>query len=182
MTSSPRVVMPTDFANLTTMTTATSVNLDVELVALGAENEPRPLDEWLTTFPLTAVVLDPYTAESARILRTAHRVLMNYRGADCRTCWVLACDSDGARRFLGPWAEELLTFIDPDRRLVRALGLECLPAFMLVRQDGSVTASAQGWDPQQWRAVAETVSATTVWNRPLIGGDGDPAAYPGTPV
>ena len=173
---------PTDFANLTVMTTATSVGLDVELTALDAEAEPRLLGEWLTTFPLTAVVLDPYTAESARILHTAHRILVNYQGADCRTCWVLTCDSDGARRFLGPWAEELLTFVDSDRRLVGALGLERLPAFILVRQDGSVAAAAQEWDPQQWRAVAETVSAVTKWNRPVIGGDGDPAAYPGTPV
>ena len=173
---------PTDFANLTTMTTPTSVDLDVELVALGTVAAPRPLSEWLTTFPLTVVVLDPHTAESARILHTAHRILVNYQGADCRTCWVLTCDSDGARRYLGPWAEQLLTFLDPDRHLVRALGLERLPAFMLVHQDGSVAAAAQGWDPRQWRTVAETVSAATRWNRPVIGSDADPAAYPGTPA
>ena len=158
----------------------TAVPLDVELAALGARARPRPLEDWLTTFPLALVVLDPYTEQSARILRTARRILVTYRGAGCRTCWLLACDADGARRFLGPWAEELLTFADPERRAIAALGLDFLPAFVFVRQDATIAAKAQGWNPGAWRAVAEAISAVTEWNRPVIGDEGDPAPYPGT--
>ena len=39
---------------------------DLVFTPLGAE--PRPLSEWLTTFHLATVALDPYTNESAWIL------------------------------------------------------------------------------------------------------------------
>ncbi len=161
-------------------TAVAAVQLDVELTALAPRARPRPLEDWLTMFPLAPVVLDPYTEQSARILRTARRILVNYQGAGCRTCWVLTCDADGARRYLGEWAQDVLTFIDPDRRVVGALGLDLLPAFALIRQDGTVAAQAQGWTPASWRAVAEAVSAITEWKRPLIGGDEDPEPFAGT--
>ena len=158
----------------------TTASLDVELDPLGGE--PRPLREWLTTFPLAPVLLDPYTAESARILHTARRILVTYSEAGCRGCWVVACGPDDARRFLGPYVEELLTFADPDRRVAAALGVDRLPAFAFVHQDGSVAASAQGWNPAEWRAVAEAISDLTEWKRPVIGDGQDPVAFPGTPV
>ena len=158
----------------------TTVPLDVELAPLGSK--ARPFDDWLTMFPLAPVVLDPYTHESAWILHTARRILVTYAGAGCRACWVVTCGPDNARRFLGPYAEELLTFADPDRHAVAALGLQSLPAFMLVRQDGSVAASAEGWNPVEWRAVAEAVSDMTEWQRPVIGDGDDPAPFPGTPA
>lgn len=158
----------------------TTVPLDVELAALGAD--PRPLEQWLTTFPLAPVVLDPYTNESAWILHTARRILATYSGAGCRTCWVVTCGPEDAKRFLGPYAEELLTFADPDRHIVRALGLEHLPAFVFVHQDGSVAAAAEGWNPAEWRDVADAISAVTEWNRPVIGNGEDPGPFPGTPA
>ena len=158
----------------------TTVSLDVELTPLGAD--PRPLKEWLTTFPLAPVILDPYTNESAWILHTARRILVTYSEADCRTCWVVTCGADDARRFLGPYADELLTFADPDRRITAALGIDTLPAFMFVHQDGSVAATAQGWYPPEWRTVAEAISDLTEWRRPVIGDGQDPAAFDGTPA
>ena len=158
----------------------TTVSLDVELAPLGAE--PRPLREWLTTFPLAPVILDPYTNESAWILHTARRILVTYAGAGCRGCWVVACGPDDARRFLGPYAQELLTFADPERQVPVALGLSALPAFTLVQQDGSLTAAAQGWNPAEWRTVADAISDLTERRRPVIGDGQDPPAYPGTPV
>ena len=160
----------------------TNASLDVEMTALGRRAKPRPLRDWLTTFPLAPIVLDPYTIESARILPTARRILVTYRGAGCRTCWVLACDAGGARRFLGPWSHDVLTFVDPDRQLISALGLSRLPAFALVRQDGTITASAEGWNAAGWREVADAISAVTEWQRPVIGSEDDPAPYAGTPV
>ena len=158
----------------------TTVSLDLELDPLGAE--ARPLGDWLTTFPLLPVVLDPYTRESAWILNTARRILVTYAEAGCRGCWIVMCGPDDARRFLGPYSQELLTFADPERRVPEALGLHTLPAFAFVLQNGSVTAAAQGWDAAEWRAVAETVSEFTEWKRPVIGDGQDPAAFPGTPA
>ncbi len=158
----------------------TTLSLDLPLDPLGAE--PRPLQDWLTTFPLLPVLLDPYTSESASILHTARRILINYADAGCRTCWVITCGSNDARRFLGPYAQETLTFTDPDRKVAAALGIDTLPALAFVLQDGSVAACAQGWNPAQWRSAAETVSEFTHWRRPVIGDEQDPSAFAGTPA
>ncbi len=159
---------------------AVSAALDVELHPL--HGDARPLSDWLTTFPLVPVVLDPYTHESAWILDASKRVLETFSEADCRPCWILTCSADDARRFLGPYADEMLAFADPDRRVARGLGVETAPAFLLVRQDGQVVAKAEGWDPDEWRDVAEEVVRLTAWSRPVIPGPGDPAPFAGTPI
>lgn len=154
--------------------------LDLELQPL--DGDARPLEDWLTTFPLVPVVLDPFTHESAWILDTSKRILQHFSGADCRICWILTCSVDDARRFLGPYAEEILGFVDPDRAVTKSLGLDALPAFALIRQDGEVTASADGWNPDEWRAVAEAVADLTQWSRPAIPDAGDPVPYSGTSI
>ena len=58
-------------------------------------------------------------------------------------------------QFLGPWADRVLTFADPDRAAVKALGLNELPAFVHIRGDRKVVGAAEGWDPLEWRDVAE---------------------------
>ncbi len=154
------------------------VTVDLELTPLDGES--RSLSEWLTTFPLVPVVIDPYTHESAWLLDTARRILASFAGADCRPCWLITCGADDARQFLGPFADEFLTFLDPDASFARALGLSAAPAIALVRQDGAVTASAEGWSPEGWREVVEAITAHTQWTRPQIPADGDPAAFAGT--
>ena len=153
---------------------------DLQITAI--DGQPRALSDWLTTFPLLPVVLDPYTHESAWILDTARRILLTFYEADCRPCFIVTCESADARRFLGPYAEEILTFVDPNRAVATALGLEALPAFVLVKQDGAVAASAEGWDPDEWRAVVDQVAELTHWSRPIIPARGDPTPYAGTPV
>src|SRR5690606_40739296 len=113
---------------------------------------------------LAAVVLDPYTYESAWLLETAGRILEHFRGADCRIAFVVTADADDAREFLGPWAERVLTFADPDRELVKALGLDELPAFVHLRHDRSVAALAEGWDPAAWREATGERSESTRLN------------------
>jgi len=152
--------------------------LDFELTPLDGDS--RPLREWLTTFPLVPVVLDPYTHESAWILDTAHRVLTTYTDADCRPCWIVTASADAAKQFLGPYADEFLTFADPDGVAVKGFGIESAPAFALVRQDGNVVAKAEGWDPESWRAVATAIDAMTEWIRPQLPAEGDPAPFSGT--
>ncbi len=142
----------------------------------------RPLEEWLTTFHFATVVLDPYTNESSWILPTAVRILTAFRGADARVNFVLTSDADDARAFMGPLTDQFLVFADPDRAFVKALGLAELPAFVFLRIDGTVQASAEGWDARAWRAVAEQIAAATSWIAPAIPAGGDPGPFGGTPA
>ena len=64
--------------------------MDLVLAPLGGE--PRPLEEWLTTFHLASVVLDPYTNESSWILPTATRILEGLRGSDARVNFLVTAD------------------------------------------------------------------------------------------
>lgn len=158
----------------------TDVAPDTPLTRLGGET--RPLEEWTTTFHLALVVLDPYTYESAWLLDTAGRILRGFAEADCRTAFLVTCDHDDARRFLGPWAEELLAFVDPERVAVKAFGLEALPAFVHINQGNQIEAVAEGWDPRAWAAVAHNLADRMSWRAPLIPQPGDPSPYAGTPA
>jgi hypothetical protein len=87
---------------------------------------------------------------------------------------------DEATQFLGPYAKEFLTFADPDRRIVDAFGLTTLPALVHVRQDLSVAATAEGWEPQAWREVTDNLSKAMGWTRPVVPAPTDPRPFPGT--
>ena len=154
---------------------------DVELRALQ-QGTTLPLRGWLTTFHLVTAVLDPYTYESAWLLPTVARIFRVYDEADCRVAITVTCSESEARQFLGPYAEEFMTFYDPDREFVKATGVERLPALVHVRQDLSIAGAAVGWDPDAWRAVTENLSNAMAWTRPVIPGTGDPAPYEGTPA
>lgn len=153
---------------------------DLTLAPLGGE--PHSLRAWLTTFQLAVVVLDPYTHQSAWLLETAGRILRNFDQADCRVAWLVTCSADEARQFLGPWADEILTFTDPQRVVVKGMGLERLPAFVHIASDGSLVSAVEGWDPDGWREATETLSRMMSWQGPLIPAPGDPAPYDGTPA
>jgi len=159
---------------------ATNPPADLVLAPLGGD--PRPLEEWLTTFHLASVVLDPYTNESSWILESAARILAQFRGAAVRVNFLLTCGAEEAREYLGPLADEFLVFLDPDRTVVKALGLGTLPAFVFLRIDGTVAAVAEGWNPAEWRVVAEAIATTTAWSKPTIPAPGDPSAFAGTPA
>ena len=163
---------------------ATKPPPDLQLAPLphaGKKPEPRPLEEWLTTFHLASVVLDPYTNESSWVLKTAARVLEGFRGSDARVNFVVTANADDARRFMGPLVERFLVFTDPDRAFVKAAGLATLPAFVFVRVDGEVFA-AEGWDPATWTTIADTIADTTSWSTPDIPVVGDPHAFAGSPA
>ena len=158
---------------------ANAPDLSIELHPVGGE--ARPLSQFLTTFPMAAVVLDPFTHESSWLLDTARRLLGIFSEADVRVAFlVTGAGVDGASRFMGPLTDQILTLADPDRSLVRSLGLETLPAFVAIRQDGSVIGSAEGWDPAAWRGAAAELADMTRWSRPEIPVAGDPAPYAGT--
>lgn len=138
--------------------------------------------EWLTTFHLSFVALDPFTDEGAWILPTAVRVLTTFQEADVRVALLLPATPDECRMFLGPHADELLTFADPDRSAIKGFDLGRLPAFVHLAMDGTVANAAEGWDPSGWRKVADHLARVTAWRAPVIPGAKDPAPFPGTPA
>lgn len=165
------------------MASTPSPDLILEPLSLEGDGFPaRPLSEWLTTFHLASVVLDPYTNESSWILKTAARVLHAFSGAAVRTNLIVTASPDEARTFLGPLAKEFLVFTDPDRAAVKSFGLSTLPALVFVRSDGTIPAAAEGWNPGEWRAVSKVIADVTSWTAPAIPGLGDPTAFAGTPA
>jgi len=158
---------------------ATAPPHEIELNPL--QGDPRPLGDWVTTFHLAVVVLDPFTHESSWIIDTAARILASYNAADVRTAWLVTGTDEQARQFLGPMAEEFLTFADPERAFIKGLALDSLPAFVHIDHALNVVGAAEGWNPPEWRAVASTLSEQMSWSRPSIPEDGDPTPYPGTP-
>jgi hypothetical protein len=159
---------------------ATDPPADLALTPLNGQ--PRTIAEWVTTFHLAIVVVDPFTYESAWLLDEAGRILSDYTAADVRVAWLVTGTPAEARQFLGPWAERLLTFADPDRSVVKALGLTTLPAFVHINMAGKVETAAEGWEPEQWRKVAERLSMILSWTKPAIPGPDAPAAYGGSPA
>jgi hypothetical protein len=143
--------------------------------------QARPVMEWLTTFHLASVVLDPYTNESSWILRAATRVLEQFRGSDARINLIVTAGPIEARTFLGPLADRFLVFCDPDRAAVKAMGLDELPAFVFTRVDGVVAAVAEGWNPHEWEAVADAIAEVTWWTSIPVPGPGDPGPFRGSP-
>jgi hypothetical protein len=160
---------------------ATNPPLDLMLTPLGAKG--RTIEQWLTNFHLCFVAIDPYTNESAWVLESAGRVLSDYAAADVRVGWLVTAGADDARQFLGPWAERLLTWIDPDRAVVKALGLSQLPALVHINMSGAVEGAAEGWDPEVWRNdVFENLSRLMSWTVPALPIAGDPVAFAGSPA
>jgi len=159
---------------------ATKLPPDLSLTPLDGES--RDLPQWLTTFHLASAVLDPYTNESSWILKTAIRILEEFRGSDARVNLIVTADADDTRTFLGPIADRFLVFCDPDRSVVKAMGLAQLPAFVFTRVDGEVHAVAEGWNSAEWRTVAQAIAETTHWNVPTIPAPGDPGPFAGSPA
>ncbi|CAN5584648.1 hypothetical protein BH20ACT2_BH20ACT2_12340 [soil metagenome] len=157
---------------------ATQAPPDLPLQPL--EGTARTVDEWLTTFHLVVVVLDPYTSQSAWLLPTAGRILRGFVGADCRVAFLVTADAADTRSFLGPWADEILTLIDPDREAVKALGLDRLPALVHINQDRSIAGLAQGWDPDEWRPITAQLATLMSWSRPSLPAPGDPGPFEGS--
>lgn len=162
------------------LTVAGNPPSDLVLTPLNAQG--RTLDEWLTTFHLAVVFLDPFTNESAWILPTAARILTTFQQADVRIAWVVTAKPEECRIFLGPWARELLTFPDPDRAIVKAFALERLPAFVHVAMDATIQGASEGWDPLEWRAIAEELAEITAWRAPVVPQPSDPGPFEGTPA
>ncbi|MFW2383090.1 MAG: hypothetical protein ACN4GZ_15155, partial [Acidimicrobiales bacterium] len=134
-----------------------------EMVLDSIHGKPYAVRDWLTSYPLLLVSLDPYTHESAWILETAGRFLDHFTPANVRTAWLCTSDAEGCRQFLGPWADKFLTFADEDRTVVDALGIERLPSVTAIYSDLSY-ATASGWDPTAWREITAHLAKVLSWS------------------
>lgn len=148
----------------------------VELQSIRGRS--RPLDDWLTIFHLCLVVL-PARPEANRYVATARRVLDVFRGADCKTAFLVTGNEHQARRVLADAADRYMVFLDPERALVRELGLERLPAFVHLRADTTLVDAAEGWDPAAWRRVAEGLGEAMAWSHPVLPRRDDPPPFTG---
>ena len=126
---------------------AVAVNPAPDIVLTSLDGDARPLEEWLTTFHLASVVLDPYTNESSWILRTAARVLETL--PRLRRPGQLRPDVSARRGAHVPRpARRRLPGLLRSRSARSSRGSACrsLPAFVFLRTDGTVQAAAEGWN------------------------------------
>ena len=153
-----------------------------DLVLTTISGRTRTVREWLTTFHLLFVAVDPNGLRSKWIVPTAARVLSEYEQADCRVAWLVTGDAGDARRLLGRWATDIMTFVDPELAAVKAFGIATLPAIVHLNMDLTVVNAVEGWDPPAWRALATELSRHMSWSRPHIPAPGDPGPFAGAPL
>jgi hypothetical protein len=158
-----------------------ATNLANDLTLADINGNDYTLPEWLTTFNMLLVAVDPYTIESSWILETGASVLRHYNQADVRVGFLCTSDAEGARRFLDHLTDEFQTFVDPEKRLVKNAGLKRLPALLHIRQSGEVAGAAEGWDPRTWTDTLDTMEVDLAWRSRLqLPMPGDPAPFAGS--
>ena len=141
----------------------------------------RTLDDWATVFNIALIVL-PDRPEGAAFVPIVDRIFRTFGDSDVRTIVCVPSTPTITKRVLGDAVDRWLTWCDPERALVDSLGLERLPAFVLLRQDTQLVTAAQGWSPTEWQRVCEEIARKEHWTAPIVAGRGDPAPTPGWPV
>lgn len=154
-----------------------ATNPSPDLVLTPLNGSARTVSQWVTTFHLVFVALDPYSRESKWILPTAARILLTFQEADCRIAWLATADPDKCRSVLGDRADDILTFSDPDRTAVNGFGLERLPALVHVAMDGTLVDAVEGWDPPRWREITVRLAKMMAWLPPTVPVASDPAPF-----
>lgn len=160
-----------------------ATNPSPDLVLTPITGRARSVREWLTTFHLLFVAVDPSNVRSKWIVPTAARVLLEYEQADCRVAWLVSGgDASDARRLLGRWATEITTLVDPELTATKGFGLETLPAIVHLGMNLGIVNWVEGWDPGGWRTLTNELSRQMKWSRPHIPVAGDPGPFAGAPL
>ena len=142
-----------------------------------------PLSAWLVQYQLLLVTLDPFTNESSWLLKTSAKVLAEFEQADCRVGFVVAgASAEESRHFLGPFAESILAFPDPDRTITKAFGFERVPAIVHIDASGAVVNACEDWDPEGWQTVTNELARQMRWSGPVLPYPSDPGPFLGTPA
>ena len=127
-------------------------------------------------FHLCLVILPP-RPEAARWIPIARRIFQVFGDADCRTAYCIVGNEFIAKGVLGDAEDEALTLCDPDGELVKSLALTHLPAFVHLRQDTSLVAAAEGWEPAEWQRVAVELGKAMDWTHPEVARARRPGAH-----
>jgi hypothetical protein len=160
---------------------AVAKNPDPLLQITSYKDVTRTLDDWTTVFNIAVIVL-PDRPEGAGFVPVVDRIFATFGDSDVRCIVCIPSTKAIAKRILGNAVDRWLVWCDPDRAFVESLGLERLPAFLMLRQDTSLVTAVQGWSPTEWQRVANEIAAKEHWTTPLVSGRGDPAPTPGWPV
>lgn len=144
-----------------------ATNPDSNLILTSLSGHARSLDDWQTMFHLCLVIL-PDQPDAVKILPAAKSLFGTFGDADCRTAFVIPSTVSIARRILGEHADSALVLVDPDKSFVNSLGLKTLPALVHLRQDSTVAAAAEGWNPTEWHSVAKGLSKAMAWSTPSM--------------
>ena len=117
----------------------------------------------------------PPRPEAAVFIPIAERIFKVFGDADCRTAFCVVGNEFIARGVLGDAEDQYLSFVDPDARVRHEPRAHPPPAFVHLRQDTTLVAAAEGWDPHEWQAVAKEVGKAMAWSVP---GGGRPRRSP----
>lgn len=153
---------------------ATNPDPALELTTLSGKT--RTLYDWNTIFHLCLVFL-PARADVSSWITIGQKIFRTFGDADCHCAFVIAGDAETARRVLGRVANQHLVFCDPESAFIKSLGLTRLPAFVHIRQNATLEAAAEGWDPQAWQQVADGLGRAMAWSVPDIPDSPAPAAF-----
>ena len=156
-------------------------NPDPNLKLASTKGVTRTLDDWSTMFHLCLVILPP-RPEASVFIPIAERVFKVLGDADCRTAFCVVGNEFIARGVLGEAEDRYLSFVDNGGELVASLGLTRLPAFVHLRQDTTLGAAAEGWDPVEWQRVAKELAKAMAWSVPSVAAPGDPPPTQGWAV
>ena len=154
---------------------------DPNLKLSSSKGVARTVDDWTTMFHLCLVILPP-RPEANAFIPIARRIFKVFGDADCHTAFCVVGNEFIARGVLGDAEDEYLTFVDPDAAFVQSLGIEHLPAFVHLRQDTTLVAGAEGWNPREWKQVAKEIAQAMAWSTPEVAAPGDPAPTQGWAV
>ena len=141
----------------------------------------RTLDDWTTVFNIALIVL-PDRPEASAFVPVVDRIFRTFGDSDVRTVVCIPSTKAITKRILGDAVDRWLTWCDADRALVESLGLERLPAFLMLRQDTQLVTAAQGWSPTEWQKVADEIARTKHWTSPVISDANNPSPTPGWPL
>lgn len=156
-------------------------NPDPNLALTNLAGRTRTLDDWVTMFHLVLVVL-PDRPEAKAWVPVGNRIFATFGDADCRVAFLVPSAGAVARKILDGAETKAMVFIDPDKEFVASMGLERLPAFVHLRQNGTLANVAEGWDAREWQRVAREIGKAMAWTHPEVSRPGDPPSTPGWPA
>ena len=154
-----------------------ATNPDPTLELVTSKGVSRTLDDWSTMFQLCLVIL-PDRPEASAWIPVARRIFDVLGDSDCRTAYVVPSTAAIAQRILGDEEQKQATFVDPDRTLVKSLGLERSPRSSSSARTRRSVPRPRAGIPAEWQRVAKEVAKAMAWSVPEVAPPGEPIPTP----